>query len=238
MKYITRLERGMIADNVQHIRRRVASACARAGRTAEELTLVAVSKTFDSSQIRRAVEAGVNDIGENFVQELVHKRDELNDLPVRWHFIGHLQTNKVKYIAGWIHLIHSVDSLRLGEEISKYASRVGRVLDVLVEVNTSGEATKYGVNPERTTPLIEELSALPSLRVQGLMTVGPFAEDPEESRSAYRMLRDVAGNARQKGFQLPHLSMGMTNDFEVAIEEGATIVRVGTAIFGKRATKR
>lgn len=185
--------------------------------------------------IRQAVDAGFVDIGENFVQELIRKREGLGDDRIRWHFVGHLQTNKVKYIAPWIHLIQSVDSIRLGEEISKQAGKAGRVVDVLVEVNTSGEATKYGVNPAGTRKLVSELANLENLGVSGLMTIGPFLPDPESSRPSFRMLRELRQKLESEGFQLPHLSMGMTNDFEVAIEEGATIVRIGTAIFGERA---
>ena len=229
----------MIAENVKNIRRRIEEACARSGRSAKDVTLVAVAKTFSGSLIREAVAAGVSDIGENFVQELVRKREELAENSIRWHFVGHLQTNKTKYIAAWIHLIQSVDSGYLGKEIAKHAVRAGRKADVLVEVNTSGERSKFGVKPEGTESLVGELSGLDSLRVVGLMTIGPLpareVPDPESSRPAFRTLRELRDAIRQRGAALPHLSMGMTNDFEVAIEEGATIVRIGTAIFGKRA---
>jgi pyridoxal phosphate enzyme (YggS family) len=237
IKYITRLEMANVADNVKSIRHKIALACERAGRSADEVTLVAVSKTFDSNSIHQAVEAGVVDIGENFVQELARKRDALQDERIRWHFIGHLQTNKVKYIAGWIHLVHAVDSLHLAKELDRHAGRTGRRVDVLIEVNTSGEATKFGVQPEQALPLIHGLSPLQHLRVLGLMTMGPFVGDAEVSRPAFRILKEIGDRVQQDGFHLPHLSMGMTGDFETAIEEGATIVRIGTAIFGPRATK-
>jgi pyridoxal phosphate enzyme (YggS family) len=237
MEYITRLEMGNVADNVAHIRQKIAAVCARVNRSTDDVTLVAVSKTFDARYIHQAVEAGVVDIGENFVQELTRKRDSLQDERIRWHFVGHLQTNKVKYIAGWIHLIHSVDSLHLARELNKYAERTGRSINVLVEVNTSGEKTKFGVQPERVLGLVEELQQCPQLRVRGLMTMGPLAPDAEASRPSFRMLKELQTLLLQKGFHVPDLSMGMTNDFDVAIEEGATIIRLGTAIFGQRVTK-
>ncbi len=224
----------MVAENVKNIRRRIEETCVRTGRLAEDVTLVAVTKTFSESRVREAVEAGVLDIGENFVQELVRKRQKLGDDRIRWHFVGHLQTNKVRQIAGWIHLIHSLDSLHLGKEISENAGGIGKRIDVLVEVNTSGEGTKFGVRPEETETLVEGLSRLPSLRVQGLMTMAGGPPGPEFSRAAFRVLREIRDNIQQHGLPLRHLSMGMTNDFEVAIEEGATIVRIGTAIFGER----
>ena len=232
----------MIAANVEHIRGRIAAACARAGRRPDDVTLVAVSKTFSSNHIREAVGAGVFDLGENFVQELTRKRDEVGDDRIRWHFVGHLQTNKVKAVAGWIHLIHSVDSLHLGKEISKHAQHVGRRIDVLVEVNASAEATKFGVRPDEALGLIEQLVRLPSLAVRGLMTIGPlpatttadWSGNLEDSRRAFGLLRQIKERMEEKGIALHDLSMGMTNDFEVAVEEGATIVRIGTGIFGER----
>lgn len=237
IKYIEPFEMGNVADNVERIRRKLTAACARSARSADEVTLVAVSKTFDANHVRQAVEAGILDIGENFVQELVRKRDSLQDERIRWHFVGHLQTNKVKYIARWIHLIHSVDSLHLARELNKYAERVGRRIDILVEVNTSGEETKYGVRPDETLHLVKELLQYRNVRVQGLMTMGPLASDAEASRPAFRILRELQKDLLRQGFHLPHLSMGMTNDFEVAVEEGATIIRLGTAIFGPRANE-
>jgi hypothetical protein len=224
----------MIAENVRHIRHRIAQACEKCGRSPDDIVLVAVSKTFTSDNIREAVSAGALDIGENYVQELVTKKKEVNDEKIRWHFIGHLQRNKVKDIIPWIYLIHSVDSLRLGEAISHCAEKFAATMNILVEVNTSRETTKYGVPPEETLKLVEQLSSLPYINCSGLMTIGPFLPDPEQSRPAFRTLRELKNMINEKGFRLQHLSMGMTNDFEVAIEEGATIVRIGTAIFGKR----
>lgn len=227
----------MIVENIRTIQQRIATACERSGRPPSDVTLLAVSKTFSEETIRQAVDAGVVDIGENYVQELLGKREQLNDPSIRWHFIGHLQSNKVKYIADWIHLIHAVDSIGLAEEIHKRATVAGRTIDVLVEVNTSGESSKFGVRPGETLDFIRTLSALHNVRINGLMTIGPFLPDPEQSRPMFRTLRELRDQAmalNQQNVAVRHLSMGMTGDFEVAIEEGATIVRIGTAIFGRR----
>ena len=227
----------MISENVQNIRQRIDLACRRVGRSPSEVSLVAVSKTFPADRIRDAVSAGVRDIGENYVQEVTGKRDLLSGLDIRWHFIGHLQSNKVKQVASWVHLVHAVDSVGLVREIDKQASRAGRTLDVLIEVNTTGESTKFGVAPENTAELLQALEPFKNIRVSGLMTIGPFLPDPEGSRPMFRqlrLLREQLSQVRQHNIDLRHLSMGMTGDFEVAIEEGATIVRIGTAIFGSR----
>ncbi len=224
----------MIAENVRNIRRQIEDACARCSRTPDEIKLVAVSKTFDSRMIREVAAAGVLDIGENYVQELQQKREDLLDLPLRWHFIGHLQTNKIKYIAQWISVIHSVDSVRLGQALSEQMAKQNRNLDVLVEVNTSAEPSKYGVTAEATYDLVRTLRQLPFLNVIGLMTIGQFGEEPEASRPSFRLLRELQQHLHNEGIELPHLSMGMSHDFPVAIEEGATIIRIGTSIFGNR----
>jgi hypothetical protein len=225
----------MIAQNVDDIRRRIERACRKVGRLPSEVTLVAVSKTFPAEWIREVVSAGVVDLGENYVQELLEKKEQLNDENIRWHFIGHLQSNKVKYIARWVHLIHTVDSLALAREIDRHARRVERIVDVLIEVNTTGEHTKFGVTPERTVELAEGIKPLPNIRLCGLMTMGPFLPDPEGSRPIFHTLRRLKERVEGEiGAAVSHLSMGMTGDFEVAIEEGATILRVGTAIFGPR----
>ena len=224
----------MVAENVKKIRQRIAAASLRAGRMPEEVLLIAVSKTFGSSLVREALAAGVRDIGENYIQELRRKRDELAQEDVRWHFVGHLQSNKIKYIAPWIHSIQAVDSVGLGREIARHAATAGRRIALLVEVNTSGEPSKFGVTPEHTVDVVKELSRLQNVDVDGLMTIGPFLPDPESSRPSFRMLNSLKSEAEKEGIPLRHLSMGMTNDFEVAIEEGATMIRIGTAIFGKR----
>lgn len=228
---------GMIAENLKNLYLRVENTCKKCGRNREEIQLIAVSKTFGIEPILEAFAAGHLDFGENYVQELQGKRLKLIDQPIRWHFIGHLQTNKVKYIAEYIHLIHSVDNLSLGKEISKRAEQCGRVQNVLVEVHTTDEATKYGIRPDKTIPLIKDLSSLSHLRVFGLMTMGPFSDDPNDSRTSFRQLMDLKKDIDKEGIEqihMQHLSMGMTHDFEVAIEEGSTMIRIGTAIFGKR----
>ncbi len=199
--------------------------------------LVAVTKTFPSDAVREALKAGVHDFGENYVQELNEKRNEVAEPNLRWHFIGHLQTNKVKYIAEYVHLVHSVDNVRVAEELSKRAGRANRDIDILIEVHTTDEATKYGVQPEQAIDLVKAVAAYPRVRVQGLMTMGPFSDDPNDSRPSFKLVADLRRQIEREnipGVSIRHLSMGMTHDFEVAIEEGATIVRIGTAIFGER----
>lgn len=230
----------MIKENLQTIRHRVEAACTKSGRNPDEVTLLGVSKTFSAELIREAVDAGVSEIGENYVQELLRKKEELTESGIRWHFIGHLQSNKVKYVADWIHLIHSVDNAGLAREIDKRAAQSGRIIDVLVEVNTTGEQSKFGLRPEATADFVESIGGLENIRVSGLMTIGPFLPDPEDSRPAFstlRQLRDEIARKKQHNAPMHHLSMGMTGDFEVAIDEGATIIRIGTAIFGKRPRK-
>jgi PLP dependent protein len=224
----------MIAQNVENIRRQIASNCRNVGRSPEEVTLVAVSKTVEVDIIRDAVRAGCTDLGENYIQELREKRELLLDEPIRWHYIGHLQTNKIKYIIDWVHMIQAVDSLHLGQELSHEAGKSNRTVDVLVEVNTSGESTKFGVSPDSAVAFVKQLRTIPRLNIKGLMTMGPFLPDPEDSRPAFRTLRKLRTVLQNDGVDMPVLSMGMTNDFKVAIEEGATMVRIGTAIFGSR----
>jgi pyridoxal phosphate enzyme (YggS family) len=182
----------------------------------------------------------VTDIGENYVQELVRKRGELSGEDIRWHFIGHLQSNKVRQIAEWIHLIHAVDDAGLARELDKRGERAGRRISVLIEINTTGEASKFGIRPEEALPFVKTLAGLENVDIAGLMTIGPFLPDPEGSRPMFRQLRLLGERLAQLGqgnVRVRHLSMGMTGDFEVAIEEGATIVRIGTAIFGSRIRK-
>ena len=187
--------------------------------------------------MKEAVDAGQLDFGENYVQELNEKRDELRDLNLRWHFIGHLQTNKVKYIAGYVHLVQTVDNVRVAQEIQKRALMHSRIIDILVEVHTTTEDTKSGVSPEKTLDLVKQISPFKNVRMQGLMTMGPFSDDPNDSRPSFQQLVHMQKRIEQEGIpgvSAKELSMGMTHDFEVGIEEGATIVRLGTAIFGKR----
>ncbi len=228
----------MIGENIASIRRRVSDKCAEIGRDPSEVTLVAVSKTFPASAVAEALDAGIADIGENYVQELLEKREALSGRNLRWHFIGHLQSNKVKYVAGWIHLVHAVENVGLAREIDKRARQFNRTIDLLVEVNTTGEQTKFGLQPGATVEFVKRLAELENVRVAGLMTIGPFLPDPEGSRPMFRTLRllkEGISRINQSNVQMQHLSMGMTGDYEVAIEEGATLIRIGTAIFGKRA---
>lgn len=223
-------------QNLEALEARIAAACSRAGRSRSEVTLVAVSKTKPPELVSEAVEAGITDVGENRVQEAAAKKP-LVPLPCRWHLVGSLQTNKAKKAVELFDVIQSVDSTRLAEELQRRCEQVQKTMPVLIEVNTSAEPTKHGVSPAGLPALIEAVLKLPHLDLQGLMTIGPglAVEDPEASRSCFRLLRTLAAECRQRfSMPLPHLSMGMTSDFEVGIEEGATIVRVGTAIFGAR----
>jgi pyridoxal phosphate enzyme (YggS family) len=226
-----------IAENVRYVRERIARACERSSKDPENVRLIAVTKTFDAARVGEAVESGISDIGENFVQELLEKREEINNPVIQWHFVGHLQSNKVRFIADFVHLIHSVDRRSVAEEIDKRGAKIGRVIEALVEVNTTGEQTKFGVKPEETVGFIKSIAHLRNLRIKGLMTIGPFLPSPEDSRPAFRTLRALSDEVRTEeieNVEMTDLSMGMTHDFEVAIEEGATMIRLGTAIFGPR----
>ena len=220
-----------IAARWREVRTRVDAACARAGRATSDVTIVAVSKMHPVSAVREAAAAGATDFGENYAQELADKRAELPEL--RWHFIGRLQRNKAKLVAGHVALIHAVDSVDLAHELAKRAA--GTLQPVLISVNLAGEATKGGVTPETAPALATAIAAIPGLRLDGLMTMPPPADDPEASRPAFLALAALRTQlADRLGRPLPVLSMGMSGDFEVAIACGATHVRVGTAIFGAR----
>jgi len=230
----------MIYQNVEHIRERTRIACLKAGRDPAAVTLLAVSKTFPATAVKKAVDAGVLDIGENYVQEMLKKREDLQDSSIRWHFIGHLQSNKVKSLSDWVFLIHAVDNATLAGEINKRGVQFGRFVDILVEVNTTDESSKFGVHPQETVKFIQSLSSLDHIKIKGLMTIGPFLPDPEGSRPMFRqlrMLKEEISLLNLPNVEMEHLSMGMTGDFEVAIDEGATIIRIGTAIFGSRTKK-
>ncbi|AGL02944.1 YggS family pyridoxal phosphate-dependent enzyme [Desulfoscipio gibsoniae] len=218
-----------IRENLQQVREKVRLAAARAGRDLQQIKIIAVTKRVEVSRMREVVQQSIVDLGENRVQELI---DKINALPadINWHMIGHLQTNKVKYIVGRVNLIHSLDSWSLAEEIHRRAVNLEVTTRVLVQVNTSGEKTKYGISPEELADFLAALRDLPQISVQGLMTIAPYAQNPEEVRPYFRELRLLA-----TAHNLEHLSMGMTNDFEVAVEEGADMLRLGTAIFGSRA---
>lgn len=224
-----------IRANLQTVRERIARAAERAGRRPETVLLVAVSKGVDLERIREAVAAGVPALGENRVQEARGKVAALGR-PVPWHLVGHLQTNKVRDALACFDLIHSLDRLALAVELARRARAEGRTVEVLVQVNVAEEATKGGFRPADLKPALEALTELPSLRVRGLMAIPPLPREPEESRPHYRELRRLRDTTAAWGlpFDLEELSMGMSGDFEVAIEEGATMVRVGTAIFGPR----
>jgi pyridoxal phosphate enzyme (YggS family) len=226
----------LITDRYDEVNARIEAACARAGRNPEDVTLVAVSKTKPEEDIQALYDYGVRDFGENYIQELRTKHD---DLPkdIRWHMIGHLQRNKVKYIADYVTMIHAVDTLPLAETIEKEGVRFDRIIPVLIEVNVAGEESKFGVTPENCVSFAEQFAGFPHIRLEGLMTSAPFVENPEDNRPVFRKLRQLAVDINKKNIDnvdMRVLSMGMTNDFEVAVEEGATMVRVGTAIFGAR----
>ncbi|GAB6272502.1 MAG: YggS family pyridoxal phosphate-dependent enzyme [Smithellaceae bacterium] len=225
-----------IKTNILNIRERIVTAATRAGRDSGTIQLMAVSKTVEPDRIRQALDAGITLLGENYVQEAREKIPAVGR-PAVWHMIGHLQTNKVKYVVNLFDWIHSVDRLELARELDKRAGQNNRKLNALIEVNVSGEASKNGAVPQQVLELVRQISILPNLSVRGLMTMPPYSDDPENSRPyfiALRRLRDEIVSAAVPGISMTELSMGMTDDFEVAIEEGATIIRVGRAIFGDR----
>lgn len=229
----------MIEENLKNVRRTIDDACVRAGREPDEVTLIAVSKTKPLEMLREAYDAGARDFGENKVQELMDKIPAM-PLDIRWHMIGHLQRNKVKYIVGKVYLIHSVDSLRLAEEISREAAKRSVTVNILIEVNVAQEESKFGTTCREAEELVLAAAALPGIRVRGLMTIAPYTENAEENRQYFRKLKQLSvdimsRNADNKAVcDLHILSMGMTGDYAVAVEEGATCVRVGTGIFGAR----
>jgi len=223
-----------IKENVARVQERIASACQRCGRRPEDLKLLAISKTFPAECIRVGFEAGLRDFGENRVQEAQAKRPALSDLNITWHLVGHLQTNKARTARELFHWVHSVDSLRLAQKLEQTGA--GR-LPVLLEVNLGGEESKAGVGEKEIIPLAEQVSQLATLELRGLMVIPPFFDDPEQVRPYFRRLRELAREIDARNFpnvSVQELSMGMSHDFEVAIEEGSTIIRVGTAIFGAR----
>lgn len=226
-----------VQENVERVQERIQLACQRAGRPPEDVRLIAVSKTKPVEVIRQAYAAGLREFGENRVQEAAAKRKELADLGGVWHLIGHLQSNKAKQAVQLFDWIHSVDSLTLAEKIDRAAAALGRKLPVLIEVHLGEEASKFGVEEDGLLQLAEKIGALPTLELRGLMTLPPFFENPQDARPFFRHLRELAKRIEARnlpGVSMRELSMGMSHDFEIAIEEGATIVRVGTAIFGER----
>jgi pyridoxal phosphate enzyme (YggS family) len=224
------------AENLSLIRERIAAACARAGRAADSVTLLAVSKTHPPETIQTAVNCGLLHFGENKIQEAKAKIP-LSPGKARWQFIGHLQSNKVRDAVELFEMIQGVDSLAIAKEISKRAEQAGKTMPILLEVNVAGEASKFGYQPAALLAELNELNALPKIEIHGLMAIPPFNPVPEKSRPYFQRLRELKIRCEEiLGAPLPHLSMGMSGDFEVAIEEGATMVRIGTALFGERAS--
>ncbi|NCO24750.1 MAG: YggS family pyridoxal phosphate-dependent enzyme [Candidatus Infernicultor aquiphilus] len=225
---------GTVKDNLETINKKIKAAAWKVNRDPQEIKLVAVTKTATSEQIKEAINEGVKIIGENKVQEAKGKYQVLTT-EVKWHLIGHLQTNKVKYAVEIFDLIHSVDSIKLAKEIDKRSVQFKKTIDVLIEVNISGEETKYGYNPEKVEAFLKEISEFSGIKVRGLMTIAPISKNKEEVRPYFRRLRELSERIRDKNIKnikMDYLSMGMTDDFEIAIEEGANIVRIGRGIFG------
>ncbi len=226
----------MIRDNIEAVEKNIEEACRRAGRDRKDVTLIAVSKTKPVSDIRQAMDCGMRVFGENKVQEIRDKTQEITE-DVDFHMIGHLQANKVKYLPGKVVMIHSVDNIKLAQEIEKQFAKNDMTIDVLIEVNMAGEDSKFGLAPSEAPAFTKEISALPHLNIRGLMTIAPYTDDPESNRVYFKGLRELKDEINAMdipGVKMDTLSMGMTGDYQVAIEEGATFVRVGTGIFGER----
>jgi len=225
-----------IQSNIDEIRKRMADACQRSGRSIDSVQLIAVTKTLEPDTMLKAIEYGARVVGENKVQEILRKFDAIPS-DVQWHLIGHLQTNKVRQILDYVVLIHSVDSVSLATEIQKRAEKSSRIVDILIEVNVAQEESKHGLKLGDVEPLLREIESMKNIRVCGLMTVAPFTDDPEDVRIYFKELKqlfDHLKGVKLENVKMEILSMGMTNDYEVAIEEGATLIRVGTGIFGER----
>lgn len=226
----------LIADNLKEVEQKITAACERCGRKRDEVALIAVSKTKPVSMLLEAYEYGCRDFGENKVQELLDKSDQLPK-DIRWHMIGHLQTNKVKYIVDKVYMIHSVDSLHLASVISREACKKNVTVRILIEVNVAKEESKFGIALEQAAAFVQEIAKLPNISIQGLMTIAPYVENAEENRQYFALLRQLSVDIMQENVDnvnMSMLSMGMTGDYATAIEEGATYVRVGTGIFGER----
>jgi len=226
----------LIKENIKIIRENVKRAALKSGRTENDITLIGVTKTVDCSRIRELLETGVTNLGENRFQELLSKYDELGQAPT-WHLIGTLQTNKVKYIVDKVSLIHSVDSVKLAQEINRQAIKHNKIIDVLVEINIAGEGTKAGISPNETKKFIEEISSFSGIFIKGLMTIAPYVENPEENRGNFSQMRELFIDKSLilgDNVKMNVLAMGMTGDYEAAVEEGANMIRIGTGIFGSR----
>jgi hypothetical protein len=222
-----------IKENVLKVMEKIEKVARKIGRDLNEIKLVAVSKTVETPRIKEAIEAGISILGENYIQEAQKKIEEIGR-DVSWHFIGHLQSNKAKYAVRLFDMIHSIDSLPLADELNRRAEQANRVIKVMIEVNLSKEATKFGTDEEMVLNLAKRIQHLKHLSLEGLMTMPPYFDSPEMSRPYYIALRELKERMIKEGISMKELSMGMSNDFEIAIEEGATYVRVGTAIFGPR----
>lgn len=225
-----------IPININQMKEDIKRVCHKCGRDPEEITLIAVTKTVDADRINHAVDCGIINLGENKVQEIVDKYD-LVSKNVKWHLIGHLQTNKVKYIIDKVELIHSVDSMKLAEEINKRAEKNNLIKDVLVQINVAEEDTKFGIRIEEAVDFVKSISGFDNIRIMGLMTIAPYDIDPEKVRPVFRQLKEKFSELAQMNLSntnMKYLSMGMSNDYGVAIEEGSNMIRIGTAIFGKR----
>lgn len=226
----------IIEENLKVVEERICKACERSGRDRSEVTLIAVSKTKPVEDIREAMRCGITVFGENKVQEIRDKTEAITE-KLDWHMIGHLQNNKVKYLPGKVCMIHSVDNLKLAQEIEKQAAKHDLVMDILCEVNVAEEDSKFGLKVSETEDFIREIAGFEHVNVRGLMTIAPYTEDPESNRGYFNILKNLKDSINEKGIlnhKMDVLSMGMTGDYEVAIEEGATFVRVGTGIFGAR----
>lgn len=226
----------MIKENLQMVEENIKKACEKAARNRDEVTLIAVSKTKPSAILKEAYECGVRCFGENKVQEICEKREHLPK-DVSWHMIGHLQRNKVKHIISDVSLIHSVDTYRLAEEINIQAKKINRIVPILIEINIADESSKFGISKDEAIQLIDEVVKLENIKIQGLMAIAPYVEEPEENRCHFRQIRELSVDIKEKNIDnvsMDVLSMGMTGDYMVAIEEGATMIRVGTGIFGTR----
>ena len=226
----------MLKDNLKKVEENIQAACDRSGRNRDEVTLIAVSKTKPVEMLQEIYDENIRDFGENKVQELCDKIEKMPS-DIKWHMIGHLQRNKVKYIVGKVALIHSVDSYRLAEEISIQAKKHNTTVPILVEVNIAHEESKFGISEEDAILLVKEISELENIRIMGLMTIAPYVENPEDNRMYFRKIKELSVDINSKNIDnvsMEIISMGMTGDYEVAIEEGATMVRIGTGIFGAR----
>ncbi|MDH8676704.1 YggS family pyridoxal phosphate-dependent enzyme [Fusibacter bizertensis] len=225
-----------LAEHINEVKKDIAAVCNRIGKSAEEITLLGVTKTYEADVMNASIEYGIQNVAENRVQEVIRKFDDVNK-GVKWHLIGHLQTNKVKYIIDKVDLIHSVDSLKLAQEISTRAGRIGKTQDILIQVNVADETQKFGVSPEELKTLLKDISNLPHIRVCGLMNIAPFLDDPEMLRDDFKIMKQLFDGLEDYNFEnvkSTYLSMGMSNDYEVALEEGSNMLRIGTKIYGKR----